>query len=113
MNEYEMNFEDIEEKIAKQSGDSIEKIREEYDKIIKTSHVNKEGEELYLLRKITSKEFIKGYYKNKGIYSIYTKEGKYSGFIEVTVSNNNKANEAEIEYYQKKTQETKEILPFH
>lgn len=95
MNEYETKTQEIEEKIAQKSGKSIEDVRKGYDRIIKTSDVNKDGEELYILRKITSKEFHKGYYKNKCRYSIYTLEGQYSGFIDVTISNSNKA---EIEY---------------
>ena len=98
MNEDEIKTQEIEEKIAQKSGKSIEDVRKEYDRIIKTSNVNKDGKELYILRKITSKEFLKGHYTNKGRYSIYTREGLYSGFIDVTISNSNKANKAEIEY---------------
>lgn len=98
MNEDEIKTQEIEEKIAQKSGKSIEDVRKEYDRIIKTSNVNKDGEELYILRKITSNEFLKGHYKNIGRYSIYTREGLYSGFIDVTISNSNKANKAEIEY---------------
>lgn len=98
MNEDEIKTQEIEEKIAQKSGKSIEDVRKEYDRIIKTSNVNKDGKELYILRKITSKEILKGHYTNKGRYSIYTREGLYSGFIDVTISNSNKANKAEIEY---------------
>ena len=98
MNEDEIKTQEIEEKIAQKSGKGIEDVRKEYDRIIKTSNVNKDGKELYILRKITSKEFLKGHYTNKGRYSIYTREGLYSGFIDVTISNSNKANKAEIEY---------------
>lgn len=94
----ETKFQEIEEKIAQKSGKSIEDVRKEYDRIIKTSDKNKDGKELYMLRKITSNEIIKGYYKNKGRYSIYTEEGEYTGFIDLAISNTNKANEAEIEY---------------
>ena len=65
-----------------------------------TNNVNRNGEELYLLRRIESKEILKGkgLYKNRGRYSIYTKDGEYVGFIDSTISNSKKANKAEIEY---------------
>ena len=44
MNEDEIKTQEIEEKIAQKSGKNIEDVRKEYDKIIKTSNVNKDGE---------------------------------------------------------------------
>lgn len=100
MNDKEEKYQSIIEKIAQTLGKSIEDVRKGYDEIIMTNNVNRDGEELYLLRKIVSEEVLKGIgvYKNKGRYSIYTKEGEFAGFIDATVANYKKANKAEIEY---------------
>lgn len=66
--------------------------------IIKTRNVNKEEEHLFLLREMITREVTTGVYSNKARYNILSSQGEYVGFIEVSVSNNNKADRAEIEY---------------
>ena len=100
MSDKEEKYQSVIEKIAQTSGKSVEDVRKDYDEIITTNNVNRDGEELYLLRRIVSKEILKGMgmYNNKGRYSIYTKDGEFAGFIDATISNTKKANKAEIEY---------------
>lgn len=64
--------------------------------IIKTGNVNKEEEHLFLLREMITREVITGLYSNKARYSILSSQAEYVGFIYVSVSNNNKADIAEM-----------------
>ena len=79
----------------------------EFDKKIVTSKLNKDGEHLFLLRKIETKEVAKGSYSNEGKYFIFSKDGKEVGYIVVNVSNTKTADQAEIEYISKEEHRNK------
>lgn len=66
--------------------------------VIKTENVNKEEDHLFLFREMITKEVTTSIYSNKARYNILSSQGEYVGFIDVSVSNNNKADRAEIEY---------------
>lgn len=91
-------FRNVEEKIANQLGCSVEELKQQYDKQIITDSTNKDGQQLFMFRKLTSKEIVNGTYSNTARYTIYTQEGEYAGYIDVIVSNRKDANEDEIQY---------------
>lgn len=91
-------FHNIEEKIASQLGCSVEEVEQQYDKKMITANTNKDGQQLFMLRKLTLQEIVKGTYNNNAKYMIYTPEADYAGYIDVMVSNRKEANEAEIQY---------------
>ena len=95
-------FNEVEEKIAKQLGCSVEEFQQLYDKEIITSNLNKDDEHLFIFRKIESKEVVKDVYSNNARYTIFSKDGKVAGYITVAIQNSSLANEAEIEYYTSK-----------
>ena len=91
-------FRNVEEKVANQLGCSVEELKQQYDKQIITDNTNKDGQQLFMFRILTSKEIVSGTYSNTARYMIYTQEGEYAGYIDVMVSNRKEANEAEIQY---------------
>ncbi len=76
----------------------VNKYQGQYDKMIRTSSKNKDNEELILLRKIDSREVVKGIYSNNGIYYTFSNNGEVIGRLDVIVSNSLKSNKAEIQY---------------
>ncbi len=89
-------FSIIKEKIASRSGHSVEEIEQYFDKQMITENTNKEGNSLYLLRRLVIKEVVKGSYDNRARYRIYTQDGQFVGYIDVVVSNSRDVNRAEI-----------------
>ena len=54
----EEKYQSVIEKIAEISGKNVEDVRKDYDEIIMTNNINRNGKELYLLRRIESKEIL-------------------------------------------------------
>ena len=83
-------FRNVEEKVAKQLGYSVEEFKKRYDKQIITDNANKDGQHLIIVRNLKSKEVAR--------YTSYTQDGEEVCHIDVAVSNVREANEAEIMY---------------
>ena len=92
------SFDEVEEKIATQLGCSRKILSQYYDKKIATTKQNKDGEYLFIFRKLMSKELVNEMYSNTAKYSIYSKAGQCLGEINLSVSNTSSANQVEVEY---------------
>ena len=71
----------------------------QYDRRIVTDGVNKDGEHLSLLRRLSSEKIRNtDVYNNRGKYIIFTEDGQEAGFINVSVFNTRESDTVEIEY---------------
>ena len=96
MDEYTLK--DVKNKIAENMDWSVEELDREFDKLIVTKKKNKEQEQLFLLRDLKSKNICGEYYSTSAKYSIFTKNGKEVGYVDVYVSNVLTSDRAEIIY---------------